>query len=131
LIALDTSALVAILAEEPEAERFKDAMARAEGLLIGVPTVLELRMLLTGRSGPERANAMIEAVLTDAVRVDFDRRHLAAAVSAFDRYGKGRHPASLNFGDCMAYAVAAVAGCPLLYKGEDFARTDIGSALVA
>lgn len=133
MIALDTSTLVAIVAEEPDADIFKDAMGRADGLLIGVPTVLELRMVLAGRVGPERADAMIDAVLGDAIirRVDFDQKHLAAAIRAFDRYGKGRHPASLNFGDCMAYAVARVAGCPLLYKGEDFVQTDIRSALAA
>ena len=105
-------------------------MARADGMVVGVPTLLELRMVLAGRVGLDRAEAMIDALLFDAIRrVDFDQRHLAAAIAAFDRYGKGRHPASLNFRDCMAYAVATVAGCPLLYKGDDFAATDIRSAV--
>lgn len=130
MIAVDTSALVAIIAREPEAEVIEGAMERAADLLIGMPTVLELRMVLAGRVGPERAAAMIDSVLTsDVRRVDFDQKHLAAAITAFDRYGKGRHRAALNLCDCMAYAVAKVAGCPLLYKGEDFARTDVKSAL--
>ena len=128
MIAIDTSALVAILYHEPEAGRFLD-VARSRRTLIGYPTLLELRMVTSGRSSsvpPQRALGLIE--LLDCEPVAFDAEHLRAAERAFDRFGKGRHPASLNFGDCMAYAVAAVAGCPLLFKGDDFARTDIRSA---
>ena len=61
--------------------------------------------------------------------MDFTEAHFRLAAAAFDRYGRGRHPAKLNFGDCMAYAVAKAHGVPLLYKGDDFARTDIAAAL--
>ena len=123
---------LAIVAREPEADVFKEQMERADGLLIGIPTVLELRMVLAGRAGSAQADIMINAMLTSNIlRIDFNQDHLREAIVAFDHYGKGRHPAALNFGDCMAYAVAKVAGCPLLYKGADFASTDIRSALEA
>lgn len=131
MIALDTSALIAILLEEPDGDVFAEVLKRADGLLIGMPTLLELRMVLTGRVGRARADTVVNTILADEVqRIAFGEEHLRAAVDAFDRFGKGRrHPAQLNFGDCMAYAVAKVAGCPLLYKGDDFAATDIRSAL--
>jgi ribonuclease VapC len=105
-------------------------MTAAPKMLVGTPTRLEARMVLTGRGGAEAADAALAAIFADpAIQViEFTTAHLAAAIDAFDRYGKGRHPAGLNYGDCMAYAVARVAGCPLLYKGEDFARTDIRPA---
>ena len=129
MIALDTSAVVALLRNEPEAERIAEAMSSASRLLIGRPTELELHLVTTGNVGDAVGRASVAAILSGVERIDFDATHLAAATVAFDRFGKGRHPASLNYGDCMAYAVAQVAGCPLLYKGEDFARTDIRSAL--
>lgn len=129
MIALDTSALVAILHREPEAASFADLL-RSQRALIGSPTVLELRMLTSSRSPAGTADEATELLaIIGCDLVPFDEDHLRAAERAFDRFGKGRHPAALNFGDCMAYAVAVVAGCPLLYKGEDFARTDIRSAL--
>ena len=129
MIALDTSAIVALLCDEPEAEQIAACMEKASTLLIGRPTELELHLVSTGKVGEAAARAGIGRILRDTQRVDFGEAHLAAATAAFDRFGKGRHPASLNYGDCMAYAVARVAGCPLLYKGEDFAGTDIRSAL--
>lgn len=129
MIALDTSAIVALIRHEPDAERISARMAEASQMLIGRPTELELHLVTAGKIGEAAARAAIGRVLMGVQCVDFDEAHLAAATVAFDRFGKGRHPASLNFGDCMAYAVARVAGCPLLYKGEDFARTDIRSAL--
>jgi len=129
VIALDTSAIVAILRNEQGAERFAEAMGSASHRLIGRPTEIELHIVMQGRAGAEPVDALIAKFLRTVERVDFDGHHVAAATAAFDRFGKGRHPASLNYGDCMAYAVARVAGCPLLYKGEDFARTDIRSAL--
>ena len=129
MIALDTSAIVALLRHEPDAERFARRMSDAARLLIGRPTELELHLVTTNKVGDSAARASVAAILSGVERIDFDAKHLAAATAAFNRFGKGRHPASLNYGDCMAYAVAHVAGCPLLYKGEDFARTDIRSAL--
>ncbi|KQR80401.1 type II toxin-antitoxin system VapC family toxin [Sphingomonas sp. Leaf343] len=128
MIAVDTSAIIAIALAEPEAERFDHVLSTDPSIIIGVPTLLEARMVLAGRFGPTTAEKAM-AMLADGWQViHFTTDHLAAATEAFDRFGKGRHPARLNYGDCMAYAVAKVAGCPLLYKGDDFARTDMAAA---
>ncbi len=129
MIALDTSAIVAVLQNEQGAQRLTETMASAPRRLIGRPTELELHIVMRAKAGSAPVDALIAKFLRTVERVDFDEAHLVAATIAFNRFGKGRHPASLNYGDCMAYAVAQVAGCPLLYKGEDFARTDIRSAL--
>ncbi len=129
MIALDTSAIVAVLQNEQGAQRFTETMASAPRRLIGRPTELELHIVMRAKAGTAPVDALIAKFLRTVERVDFDEAHLVAATTAFNRFGRGRHPASLNYGDCMAYAVAQVAGCPLLYKGEDFARTDIQSAL--
>ena len=83
-----------------------------------------------GRQQRPPVDDLLDELLLDigAEIVDFTAAHVDAATDAFLRYGKGRHPAALNYGDCMAYAIARVAGCPLLYKGEDFARTDVRRA---
>ncbi len=128
MIALDSSALVAILLCEPDADALIEAIERADHLLIGAPTLLECRIVAAGKSPrlPSDLRELIDGIRPETV--DFTPRHLDVATEAFGRFGKGRHPAALNFGDCMAYAVARVAGCPLLCKGQDFARTDIRSA---
>jgi len=101
-------------------------MQNAEILVIGVPTLLETIMVLTGRLGQD-ARPMVHAFLRrfQVEIVPFNEDHLDAAVTAFIRYGRGRHPASLNFGDCMSYAIASIAGMPLLFVGNDFTKTDI------
>ena len=126
---LDSSAIVAIHLREPGHERLIDRIDAAEVVVVGVPTLLETAMVLTTRLGHD-ARPMLFAFLRrlDAEVVPFNQEHLDAALSAFIRFGRGRHPASLNFGDCMAYAVASVAGMPLLFSGEDFKRTDIAQA---
>jgi|ERR1035441_8547059 ribonuclease VapC len=126
---LDSSAIVAIHLREPGHERLIDTIDTAEVVVVGVPTLLETAMVLTTRLGHD-ARPMLFAFLRrlDAEVVPFNQEHLDAALSAFIRFGRGRHPASLNFGDCMAYAVASVAGMPLLFSGEDFKRTDIAQA---
>ena len=130
MIAIDSSAIVAIAGGEPDADRFRAAIKASPHHLIGAPTLFEMRIVLTTRLGADIAAQTLTLLVPERCRiVAFDEAHFAAATSAFDRFGKGRHPAALNYGDCMAYAVARVAGCPLLYKGEDFARTDIRSAL--
>jgi ribonuclease VapC len=136
---LDTSAIVAIHLQEPGYDRLIDTIDHAEIVVVGVPTLLETAMVLTSRLG--QAEAPIKGAGQDArpmllafLRrlqcevVAFNEEHLDAATTAFIRFGRGRHPAALNFGDCMAYAVASVAGMPLLFTGEDFGRTDIGRA---
>jgi ribonuclease VapC len=123
---LDSSAIVAIHLKEPEYERLIEAIDHAQVIVVGVPTLLETAMLLTARLGQD-ARPHILAFLRrlDVQVVPFNEEHLDAATTAFLRFGRGRHPAALNFGDCMAYAVASIANLPLLFTGGDFARTDI------
>jgi ribonuclease VapC len=126
---LDSSAIVAIHLRESGHERLMDRIDAAEVVVVGVPTLLESVMVLTARLGHD-ARPMLLAFLRrlEAEVVPFNQEHLDAAATAFIRFGKGRHPAALNFGDCMSYAVASVAGMPLLFTGEDFSRTDIAQA---
>lgn len=126
---LDSSAIVAIHLREPGHERLIDRIDAAEVVVVGVPTLLESAMVLTVRLGRD-ARPMVFALLRrlEAEVVPFNEEHLDAAATAFIRFGRGRHPAALNFGDCMSYAVASVAGLPLLFTGEDFRHTDIAQA---
>ena len=126
---LDSSAIVAIHLREPGHERLIDRIDAAEVVVVGVPTLLETAMVLTTRLGQD-ARPMLFAFLRrlEAEVVPFNEEHLDAAATAFIRFGRARHPAALNFGDCMSYAVASVAGMPLLFAGEDFKRTDIAQA---
>ncbi len=125
MIALDTSVILAIALDEAEAEAFK-VVLRGQALLIGWPTLFETRVVLAAKGF---ANAgEIVARLSEAPNVTvlpFDRKHYDAAETAYHRYGKGRHPAGLNMGDCFSYAVALTAKAPLLFKGNDFGRTDL------
>jgi ribonuclease VapC len=128
VIALDTSAIAAIALEEPEAQVLAEIIGSERGL-IGWPTVLESHLVLPGI--PRRRGLDVIELLLTAPRlrvVAFDRRTVEAARQAFDRSAKG-HRAGLNYGDCLAYAVAKANEVPLLYKGEDFALTDIRPAL--
>jgi ribonuclease VapC len=126
---LDSSAIVAIHLREPGHERLMDRIDAAEVVVVGAPILLESVMVLTARLGYD-ARPMLLAFLRrlEAEVVPFNQEHMDAAATAFIRFGKGRHPAALNFGDCMSYAVASVAGMPLLFIGEDFRRTDIAQA---
>ncbi len=126
---LDSSAIVAIHLREPGHERLIERIGAAEVVVVGVPTLLETTMVLTARLGQD-ARPMLAAFLrrVEAEVVAFHEEHLDAATGAFLRFGRGRHPAALNFGDCMSYAVASVAGMALLFTGDDFARTDIARA---
>ena len=123
---LDTSAIVAIVMREPGHEALV-AKLRAAGILgIGTPTLTETGMVLSARLGVE-PQALLDRFLRDfgVVPVPFGELHWREALDAFRRFGKGRHPAALNFGDCLSYAAAKVANHPLLFVGNDFARTDI------
>jgi ribonuclease VapC len=129
MIALDTSAIVAIALAEPEEEDFSREIARREAL-VGTPTLLEVRLVLTSKV--DHPDAFLRRFVRppEIHPVAFSLQMYELAATAFDRFGKGRgQPAGLNFGDCMAYAVAKVHDVPLLYKGDDFARTDISPAL--
>lgn len=123
---LDSSALVAIVRREPGHDAVLDCLASASTAGVGAPTLVEAGIVLRARMGV-LGRTLLARVVQDAelVIVPFSGAHWTVAVDAFDRFGKGRHPASLNFGDCLAYATARVAGQPLLRVGDDFDRTDL------
>jgi ribonuclease VapC len=127
MIALDSSAIMAIALEETETDAFSRLIA-AHGGLVGTPTLVETRMALTTKI--DDPDTFLSKFLqpSEVHPVAFSLDMYRAAVAAFDRYGRGRHPAKLNFGDCMAYAVARIHDASLLYKGSDFALTDIRAA---
>ena len=126
---LDSSAVVAVLFQEKGHDRLVGAMDDADVLAIGAPTLLETGMVMVG-AFDLRGRSLLSQFLEEwnAVVAPFDDRHWRVAAEAFIRYGKGRHPATLNYGDCMTYATAKVTGAPLLFVGEDFAKTDIVAA---
>jgi ribonuclease VapC len=128
-VILDASALVAVLLAEPGYKRLLDRMASAAALAVGAPSLVEAAIVLTSRKGKD-ARPMLNEFLRDAEIdvIPFTADHFNAALDAFRRYGKGRHRAALNFGDCLAYAVARVAGLPLLFTGHDFTATDLNRA---
>ncbi|MER9825169.1 type II toxin-antitoxin system VapC family toxin [Mesorhizobium sp. M0115] len=126
---IDTSAVVAILRSEPEAARLERALVSDPIRLIPATCVLEARMVLVSRRG-EHALAEIDLWLrkieADIIAVDADL--VDVATQAWLTYGKGRHPAALNFADCLSYALARRADEPLLFIGNDFSQTDIEAA---
>jgi len=126
---LDTSALVSIQIEEPGFQTLFRKIEEAPHVRIGAPILFEAAMVLSGRTGTDARLSLIRALRKLGVEiVPFTEQHYEAAVSAFLRYGKGRHPAGLNFGDCMSYALAVVSEMPLLFTGDDFSKTDVLSA---
>jgi ribonuclease VapC len=127
---LDTSSLVAIIAEEPDGELYIQAISRAPSCRISAGNFLELSIVIEGQFGSDvlrQCDALFRRVgiVIEPVTVE----HIHVARQAFHDFGKGRHPAGLNFGDCFAYALAKATAEPLLFKGRDFAKTDIVSAL--
>ena len=127
---LDTSALIAILADEADSELYIDAMSRAQHCRISAANFVELSIVIEGQFGAEvlrQCEALFRgaAIVIEPVTVE----QAYTARQAFHDFGKGRHPAALNYGDCFAYALAKSSGEPLLFKGEDFKKTDILSAL--
>lgn len=123
---LDASAIVAILLNEPDWARLLERLSVAPVVGVGGPTLVEAAMILSSRLGRD-ARPLLNEFLREAEAevIPFTRAHYDVAIDAFYRYGKGRHPAALNFGDCLAYSVARVSGMPLLYTGNDFTRTDM------
>jgi ribonuclease VapC len=125
-VIVDTSALIAILRREPEGDRFTDALLAASEPKMSVATLLEARMIAQRDNGAAELEALINAAGIEIVSTDLAQIDLA--FEGFLRFGKGRHPAGLNFGDLFAYALARTLDEPLLYKGEDFGQTDVRSA---
>jgi ribonuclease VapC len=129
-IVIDTSALAAVVFGEDDAETFAERMLTEAGdTIVSAATLVEARIVVEARQGQDAVRDLVD--LLDGVGahvVAFDADQAALAVEAWRRFGKGRHPAALNFGDCFSYALAKARGAPLLFKGEDFAQTDIASA---
>jgi ribonuclease VapC len=123
---LDSSALIAILFGEPGYLDLVDRILAADHVRLGAPTLAEASLVFAGRQGKSDAQAVEDLVKELGITVvSFGEAECRSAVDAFLRFGRGRHAAALNFGDCLAYATAAVSGDSLLFVGEDFARTDI------
>ena len=126
---IDTSAILAVLLGEPDAGRFEHAIARAWPRRMSVVALLEAAMVVESRGGTRAGQGLDELLEKAEIQlVPVTSEHASAARRAWRRFGKGNHPAALNFGDCFAYALAEAAGEPLLFKGEDFARTDVEAA---
>ena len=128
MIAVDTSSLVAVVLGESDAERHLERLQQGPAQLSSV-SLVEATIVVEARQGADAVRdlqLLLEATV-EIVAVDVE--HAWAAVAAWRRFGKGRHPAGLNFGDCFSYAVARLADLPLLYKGDDFAQTDVAAAL--
>lgn len=123
---IDTSALLAILFNEPERRTFNEVLEAAESRVISAATFVEVSIVVESRFGAEGLRDLdlfIERAGIKLAAVDAEQAHMARR--AFSRFGKGRHRAGLNYGDCFSYALATVLGEPLLYKGEDFRQTDV------
>ena len=126
---LDSSVLVAIVLREPGSETFIERLEAETTIGIGTPTLAEAGVVIAARLEID-AQPVLDRFLRafDVLQIPFEEPHWRAALDAYRRYGKRRHPAALNFGDCLSYAIAKVSGQPLLFAGDDFSRTDIAPA---
>ena len=126
---VDTSALVAIALREPGFESVAETLIGSRNRSMSSVSVLEYSMVLSRKPGWDNAQRIAESLEQwQIMTIEFTGAHAHEAIAADQRFGKGRHPAKLNFGDCAAYATAKLAGEPLLYVGGDFALTDVESA---
>ena len=123
---VDSSALVAIVFKEPGYEELLSRMENAAIAAAGAPTLAETGIVLSARLG-ELADGLLERLIDELEiqEIPFGELHWRESVEAYRRFGKGKHPASLNFGDCMTYAVSSLTGEPLLFVGGDFSKTDV------
>ncbi|HEY0032470.1 MAG TPA: type II toxin-antitoxin system VapC family toxin [Devosia sp.] len=128
MIAVDTSALLAIVFDEPEAEACISVLEGADKLLISAGTIAELLIVGEQRNVGGEVSALLAGLGFEIMSVTAaSARRIAAA---YERWGKGVHPAGLNYGDCFAYELATSSRCPLLFVGDDFSQTDVRSALL-
>jgi ribonuclease VapC len=129
-VIIDSSAVIAILFDEPDALAFATAIGNAGRVAMAAPTLVETTLVAEGRTR-EGMRDRLDALLAkaEAEIVPFTAEHAALARDAWRRYGKGRHPAGLNLGDCFAYALAVARDEPLLFKGGDFSLTDVKAAI--
>jgi ribonuclease VapC len=129
-VVLDTSAVVALLQAEPEADRLLELLRAADVRRISAASVVETGIVLQARfgdHGERELDLFLERAEVQVIPLSVEQADLAR--QAFRRFGKGRHPAGLNFGDCFSYALSAALDAPLLFTGEDFARTDVRRAI--
>jgi len=123
---VDSSALVAVLVGAEDADRFLDALAAEEDKYMSALNHLEAAIVMASRKGDPGSKALAALVANARIEIlPFDASQSEIAFDAWRRYGKGRHPAALNLGDCAAYALAITLGQKLLFKGEDFVKTDV------
>jgi ribonuclease VapC len=128
MIAIDSSAVIATVMREADERLYVVAIRAADSCVLSAANYLECAIVLTRfTDGRQELDEWIDHFGIEVVSVDLAQARIAA--DAFARFGRGQHPARLNYGDCFAYALAASRGIPLLYKGIDFGRTDVGSAL--
>jgi ribonuclease VapC len=127
MIVLDTSALMAVVLDEPEAQRCSAALGAAEGIIISAGTLAEALIVSARRNVQDEMKQMIEGLGMEVVSIT--GASAVRVANAYMRWGRGYHPAGLNFGDCFAYELAKERGCRLLYVGEDFAKTDVERAV--
>lgn len=128
-IAIDSSALIAIHLKERGFESLLQKVFRAQICIVGAPVLLETAMVLASRMGADAGLVLEASVRRMRIQVvPFTEDHFQIATAAFLRFGKSRHRAALNFGDCMSYAIAELSGFPLLYTGEDFSRAGVQRA---
>ncbi len=128
---IDSSALIALLLTEPEADAFVATLAGDANRLVSAASYLETAIVLLTRSGPEAQEKLDRLIAELSITIiPFTREQAVLAIAAYREYGKGSgHPASLNFGDCFTYALAKLTAERVLFKGNDFSRTDIDIAL--
>ena len=123
---LDSSAVVAVVFQEPGHEAILEKMLAADETAIGAPTLAETAIVVSARLGTDARPLLSRFLREGAIEtLPFGEAQFGVAVGAWLRFGRGRHPARLNFGDCLAYATARLAGRPLLCVGDHFARTDL------
>jgi ribonuclease VapC len=124
---IDSSAIIAILFGEPEAKMFFEVIEQSDYRLMGAPTLLEAAIVAKSKKGPDvlpRLDLLLDQL--EVKTLSFSAEHAKIAKQAFLKYGKGQgHSAQLNFGDCMCYAMSKVEALPLLFKGNDFMKTDV------
>ena len=127
---LDTSAILAVVFGEPDRDELLGRIGQAEVVGVGAPTLAETAIVLAARLGDEGPRTLARLVERAAlVVIPFEQTHWQVAAEAWLRFGRGRHPAGLNLGDCLAYATARLAGQPLLCKGDYFSKTDLALAV--
>jgi ribonuclease VapC len=123
---LDTSAVVSVFLKDEDHKDVLDKLLNAKAIAIGSPTLAETGIVLSAKIGNGSASLLFRFLQENGVFiVSFGPDHYIAAVHAYEKYGKGRHKAGLNFGDCLTYAVAKLAKQPLLFVGKDFSHTDL------